>query len=115
MARRLGDDELLLDACQIGFVSLWRPDTAAARLRPGRARRWSSPHATGNERGYVAAATLRAVALGELGRVAEMWAIARRGPRRRPSGCGCPTACWCSTPWSCPGWRWPAGSTRPRR
>ena len=32
MARRLGDETLLLDACQIAFVSLWSTGTAAERL-----------------------------------------------------------------------------------
>ena len=36
MARRLGDDALLLDACQIAFVSLWRASTAVERLGLGR-------------------------------------------------------------------------------
>jgi hypothetical protein len=72
MARRLGDEELLLDVCQIAFVSLWTSGTAPERLAlaeeaVGLARR------TGSERAFVVSACLRAVALGELGRPAEMW------------------------------------------
>ena len=32
LARTIGDDSLLVHACQIGFVATWRPATAAARL-----------------------------------------------------------------------------------
>ncbi len=72
MARRLGDKELLLDACQIAFVSLWRAANAPERLAladeaVGLAKE------CGSERSFVVSATLRAVALGELGRPSEMW------------------------------------------
>jgi hypothetical protein len=74
MARRLGDDALVHDACQIGFVAQWRPATAERRLAlaeeaMGLARR------TGDERGLVVASTLAAVVLGELGQVARMWEV----------------------------------------
>ena len=73
MARRLGDDELLLDVCQIAFVSLWSAGTAAERL--GLAEESVALAArTGNERATVVAGTLRSVVLGELGRPHEMWA-----------------------------------------
>jgi Bacterial transcriptional activator domain/AAA ATPase domain len=72
MARRLGDEELLLDACQVSFVSLWVSSTAQERLA------WAEEslelaRRVGNERAQVVSACLRAVALGELGRPAEMW------------------------------------------
>ncbi|HET6560601.1 MAG TPA: BTAD domain-containing putative transcriptional regulator [Marmoricola sp.] len=72
MARRLGDPALLMDACQVAFVSLWCPGTAEERLRLstealGLARR------TGNEQGVVVSLSLQAVVLGELGRPREMW------------------------------------------
>jgi DNA-binding SARP family transcriptional activator len=73
MARRIGDEELLLDACQISFVSLWKASTAQERL--GFAEESLELAArVGNERAYVVSACLRAVALAELGRPAEMWA-----------------------------------------
>jgi hypothetical protein len=73
MARRLKDEDLLLDACQIAFVSLWSTGTAAERLAlvdeaVDLAAR------TRNERATVVAGTLRAVVLGELGRPQDMWA-----------------------------------------
>ena len=73
MARRLGDDELVLDACQIAFVSLWSPRTAAERLAFAEEAVELAAR-TGNERATVVSGTLRAVALGELGRPQEMWA-----------------------------------------
>lgn len=73
IARRLGDDALLLDACQVSFSALWWAGTAPERLALadeslGLARR------LGKERAYVVSACLRAVVLGELGRPAEMLA-----------------------------------------
>ncbi len=76
MARRLDDDELLLDACQIGFVSLWCPRTASERLALAE-EAVALAQAVGNERAHVVAATLRTVVLGELGRPAEMWTAAK--------------------------------------
>jgi hypothetical protein len=72
MARRIGDPGLLMDACQVGYASLWCPATAEERLRLSTeavelARR------TGNEQGVVVSLTQRAVVLGELGRPHEMW------------------------------------------
>ena len=72
MARRLDDDALLLDACQVSFASLWWAGTAPERLELADesldlARR------VGQERAYVVSACLRAVVLGELGRPAEMF------------------------------------------
>jgi hypothetical protein len=71
MARRLGDQALQLDACQIAFVSLWVPATAPERL--GHATEaMELARVTGNERGFVVSATLRAAVLGELGRPQDM-------------------------------------------
>jgi DNA-binding SARP family transcriptional activator len=80
MARRLHDDALLLDACQIAFSSLWRADTAEERLvlaeeSLGLAGR------LGNERAYVVSACLRAVVYAELGRPAEMFTAAELARR----------------------------------
>jgi DNA-binding SARP family transcriptional activator len=84
MARRLGDEALLLDACQIAFSSLWRADTAEERL--GLAEEsLALAERVGNERAYVVSACLRAVVYGELGRPAEMFAaadVARREAER---------------------------------
>jgi DNA-binding SARP family transcriptional activator len=72
MARRIGDDRLLLDACQVTFVALWKAGTAPERLG------WAEESLDlarrgGHERALVVSACLRAVALAELGRPAEMW------------------------------------------
>ncbi|GAA3614221.1 BTAD domain-containing putative transcriptional regulator [Microlunatus ginsengisoli] len=84
MATRLGDRRLLLDAHQIAFPTLWCPATARDRLR----------HATesarlaeelGEELAFVVSATLRAVVLGELGEIEQMWTaidVARAEARR---------------------------------
>jgi DNA-binding SARP family transcriptional activator len=71
MARRLGDDRLVLEACQVACVSLWVADTAAERLA------WATESmalaaARGDERAHLVSACLRTVAFGELGRRAEM-------------------------------------------
>jgi DNA-binding SARP family transcriptional activator len=72
MARRLGDDELLLDACQLAYISLWRPSTASER-RDLATEGMELAHRLGNERAYVVTTTLRAVVASELGLVDEMW------------------------------------------
>ncbi|RYP86444.1 hypothetical protein EKO23_09060 [Nocardioides guangzhouensis] len=72
MARRLGDDALLLDACQIAFVSLWTCRTAPERLDLA-TESLDLARRTGAERAFVVSACLRAVVLAELGRPAEMW------------------------------------------
>jgi hypothetical protein len=73
MARRLGDDTLMLDACQLAFSSLWWAGTAPERL--GLAdESLALARRTGQERAAVVSACLRAVVLGELGRPAEMFA-----------------------------------------
>jgi DNA-binding SARP family transcriptional activator len=75
MARRLGDDALVLDACEVGYVSLWRPDTAPLRLELV-TEAMEIASRIGNERAFVVAATLTAVSHGELGHVKEMWDVA---------------------------------------
>jgi hypothetical protein len=84
MARRLDDPALLLDACQISFSSLWRPDTAEERLALAEESLLLAEQ-IGNERAYVVSACLRAVVYGELGRPAEMFhaaEVARREAER---------------------------------
>jgi DNA-binding SARP family transcriptional activator len=71
MAHRLQDPALLLDACQVAFVALWVPDTAEQRLEQA-TEAMELARATGNERGFVVSATLRAAVLSELGRPQEM-------------------------------------------
>jgi len=71
MARRLGDETLLLDACQVAFASTWWAGTAPRRLELADeslelARR------LGQDQAEVVSACLRAVVLGELGRPDEM-------------------------------------------
>jgi hypothetical protein len=71
MARRIGDDALLLDACQIAFSSQWFAGTAVERL--GLAEEsLALAERLGSERSFVVSACLRAVVLGELGRPQEM-------------------------------------------
>ena len=84
MADRLGDEVLQVDARQIGAVSLWQPDTAELRYDMAR-EAMERAEASGNERGYIAAATQVTVVLGELGRIPEMWemlAVARERAER---------------------------------
>jgi DNA-binding SARP family transcriptional activator len=72
MARRIDDDGLLLDACQLAYVAIWRPSTAGFR-RDLVTEGMELAHRLGNERAYVVTTTLRAVVAGELGLVGEMW------------------------------------------
>jgi hypothetical protein len=72
MARRLHDDALLLDACQLAYTALWRPSTALER-RDLATEGMELAHRLGNERAYVVTTTLRAVVASELGLVEEMW------------------------------------------
>jgi DNA-binding SARP family transcriptional activator len=71
MARRLDDPALLLDACQVSFVALWVPQTAAERLALATEAMELSQR-LGNEQAFVVSACLRTVVLGELGRPHEM-------------------------------------------
>ena len=66
MARRLGDPELLVHACEVWVVGAWRPATAPARAAIAEEGVRLSRE-LGHERSYVACLTLLAVALGELG------------------------------------------------
>ncbi|QNN52053.1 BTAD domain-containing putative transcriptional regulator [Nocardioides mesophilus] len=71
MARRIGEPGLLLDALMVAQIALFVPATAADRLV------WLSEavalaEASGDERRLAVAATLRAVVVGELGRVEEL-------------------------------------------
>lgn len=75
MARRLGDDALLLDACQIAFVALWCPSTAEQR-RENITEGMALALRLGNERASVVTTTLGAVVASELGLVDEMWSYA---------------------------------------
>ena len=75
MARRLGDDQLLVECCQVGFVSLWQPDTAERRVALiTEAMDLAIKH--GQERAFTVAATLASVGYAELGRTREMWETA---------------------------------------
>jgi DNA-binding SARP family transcriptional activator len=75
MARRLGDRRLLLDACQISFVSTWRASTAPQRLAYTE-ESIELARELGEERAGAVGITLRAVVLYELGRVDEAHAQA---------------------------------------
>ncbi len=75
LARSLDDERLLLHACLIGFVSIWRPATCEPRLRLAQEATALAVR-VGDERGRTVARALTAVALGELGRPAEMWPLA---------------------------------------
>jgi hypothetical protein len=84
MARRLGDDALLLDVCQLAYVALWCQRTAEER-RELVTEAMELAHRIGDERAYVVSTTLRAVVAGELGLVEEMWehaAVARDWAKR---------------------------------
>ncbi|MGN6575347.1 MAG: hypothetical protein ACTHKG_06645, partial [Nocardioides sp.] len=71
MARRLGDPQLLLSACQNAFVATWRP--ATVRRRDGWAREaLSIAERTGDRRALVTAQTVCAVVAAELGDVDRM-------------------------------------------
>ncbi|MFZ2014551.1 MAG: BTAD domain-containing putative transcriptional regulator [Nocardioides sp.] len=72
IARRLADDELLLDACQVAFSSLWWPGTAQERLALAD-ESLALARRLGKDRAGVVSACLRAVVLGELGRPSEMF------------------------------------------
>ncbi len=97
MARRLGDDALVLDACEVGFV------VAVARPTPPSCG-WSSPSEAmdiatrlGNERAFVVAATLTAVVARRARARRARCGSSPPRPATRPSGCTCRTAWWSST------------------
>ena len=82
MADRLGDEVLQVDARQIGAVSLWQPDTAELRYDMAR-EAMERAEASGNERGYIAAATQVTVVLARAGPDPRDVGDARRRPRAR--------------------------------
>ena len=83
MARRLGDPRLVMDSCQVAFVSLWTASTAVERLalvdealelgRSVAAAAGRTGGEPGVERSIVVCSCLRAAVLSELGRVDQMW------------------------------------------
>jgi hypothetical protein len=73
MARRLGDPQLLMFACQVCFVALWTARTAVERVALVREAQ-ELARTTRSERAFVVCATLHAAVLSEVGRVDEMWA-----------------------------------------
>ena len=75
MARRIDDDALLLDACQIAFSALWCPRTTPERLDLV-VEAIDLAERLGHERALVVSLTLRAVVEGELGLVEQMWTSA---------------------------------------
>jgi hypothetical protein len=75
MARRLGDDALLLDACQVAFAATWWAGTAPRRLELAD-ESLALARQLGQHQAEVVSACLRAVVLGELGKPDEMRAAA---------------------------------------
>ncbi|HSU01425.1 MAG TPA: BTAD domain-containing putative transcriptional regulator [Nocardioides sp.] len=74
LARRTGDDALLLHTLLIGYVATWRPATADLRLALG-LEAIELAGRLGDERSLVIAQTLTAVVHGELGQVDRMWEL----------------------------------------
>ncbi|GAB3258051.1 BTAD domain-containing putative transcriptional regulator [Nocardioides dilutus] len=84
MARRLGDAELLVHACEVWAVGAWRAATARRRVEVAE-EGVRLARELGHERSYVSCLTLLAVALGELGeraRQREVLALAFPEARR---------------------------------
>jgi hypothetical protein len=73
MAERLGDRQLELEAHQTAFMALWVARNVEVRLAHADAA-LALARELGNERAAVVSGCLRAVALNELGRTAEMFA-----------------------------------------
>ncbi|HQR27041.1 MAG TPA: hypothetical protein PLP61_08395, partial [Nocardioides sp.] len=71
MARRLDHPGAVMDAALVGFMALWRPDTAEQRLDLA-TEAMAIASTLGAERSFTVAATLTAVAHGELGQVQQM-------------------------------------------
>ena len=71
MARRIGDEQLVVDACEVGYAAIWAPATAARRLALAR-EAMERAAGIGAERSFVTAVTMRAIVEGELGLVPEM-------------------------------------------
>ncbi|WP_175507578.1 BTAD domain-containing putative transcriptional regulator [Nocardioides terrae] len=81
MARRVGDDELLLHTLLVATPALWKPSTMADRLALA-TEAADLADRTGNRIALVSASAQRAIALNELGRRAESDAAraVARGP-----------------------------------
>ena len=81
MARRIGDDELLLHTLQVATPALWKPSTMADRLALS-TEALALAERTDNRVALVSASAQRALALNELGRRAETDAArdVARGP-----------------------------------
>ena len=75
MARRIGDPELLMTACQNAWVSTWRPATLLRRVELAE-EALSIAEQLGDERALTYAQTVRAVAAAELGDVDRMDSLA---------------------------------------
>ena len=71
MARRIGDEQLVVDACAVSFVACWSASTKELRLAWA-TEALATAERLGAERSFVTAATQRALVLGELGRLGEM-------------------------------------------
>jgi hypothetical protein len=72
MARRLDDPALLLHAYQSTYLAVWTPGTAEERLGLAESA-VELARAVGDEQAAVLSMVFRTIALGELGRVAQMW------------------------------------------
>jgi len=81
MARRLGEPELRLTACQIAFVSTWRADTAEDRLALAE-ESIDLARQIHDDAALTAALTVRAVVAAELGDVETMEVLATEARRR---------------------------------
>ncbi|WP_299447388.1 BTAD domain-containing putative transcriptional regulator [uncultured Phycicoccus sp.] len=77
MAARIGDPGLLMAAHQVGFMALLCGDPAHERLAHAD-EALAAARRAGDEQGALVSTTLRAVALSELGRTAELWPAVRR-------------------------------------
>ena len=71
MARRIGDEQLVVDALEVAFVACWTTATKELRLSWA-TEALATAERLGAERSFVTAATQRAVVLSELGRGPEM-------------------------------------------
>jgi hypothetical protein len=83
MARRLDDAELLVHACEVWAVGVWRVATAGRRVEVAE-EGVRLARELGHERSYVSCLTLLAIALGELGeRARQREALALAFPEAR--------------------------------
>lgn len=81
MARRIGDPTLLLSACQIAFVSTWRPETAPSRLALAE-EAVALAQQLDDESALTSTLTVRAVVAGEVGDVTTMTRLSTEARRR---------------------------------